>query len=265
MEAQDDSPESQVPAAPLPAGGTQGRVAHAGAEIWWASYGSGAPVVLLHGGLGNGEDWGNQVSALVEAGYRVVLIDTRGHGRSTRDARLFTYELLAADVLAVMDGLSIYSVALAGWSDGAIVALILAMKSPARVTRVLAFGGNMDLSGVKDFSPAEPAVAQAFARAAQAYARLSATPANFAEFSRAIGEMMRTQPDYRAADLAAICVPVTIVFADGDEFIKREHAEYLARSIPAAELVVLSDATHFAPLQKAEQFNAALLAFLAAS
>jgi len=74
--------------------------------------------------------------------------------------------------------------------------------------------------------------------------------------------MMKTQPNYSANDLAEIRVPVTIAQSEDDEFIKREHAEYLARSIPDAELVVLPGVTHFAPLQRPDQFNNAMLAFL---
>ena len=67
--------------------------------------GSGSPVILLHGGLGHSGNWGYQVPALVGSGYHTVLIDSRGHGRSTRDAQPFSYELIACDVLAVMDAL----------------------------------------------------------------------------------------------------------------------------------------------------------------
>ncbi len=72
-------------AAPLPATADQGYVEHAGARIWYAAYGSGAPVVLLHGGLGHSGNWGYQVAALVDNGFRAILIDSRGHGRSSRD------------------------------------------------------------------------------------------------------------------------------------------------------------------------------------
>ena len=74
--------------------------------------------------------------------------------------------------------------------------------------------------------------------------------------------MQRTQPNYSADDLAQILVPVAIVHSEHDEFIKREHAEYLARSIPGAEFIYLPGVSHFAPLQKPEQFNHAMLAFL---
>ncbi len=83
----------------------QGFLEHDGARIWYATYGSGYPVILLHGGLGNSGNWGYQVPALTQSGYRAIVIDSRGHGRSTRDARPYSYDLMAGDVLAVMDAL----------------------------------------------------------------------------------------------------------------------------------------------------------------
>src|ERR1051325_10465823 len=68
----------------LPATSNEGYVENDGAQIWYASYGIGSPVLLLHGGLGNSRNWGYQVPALVENGYKAVVIDSRGHGRSTR-------------------------------------------------------------------------------------------------------------------------------------------------------------------------------------
>ena len=81
-----------------------------------------------------------------------------------------------------------------------------------------------------------PLLDRCFSRHAKDYARLSATPDQFDAFCEAVGLMQKTQPNYTAHDLAAIRVPVTIVQSEHDEFIKREHAEYLARSIPGAEL-----------------------------
>src|SRR5437764_1843616 len=112
-------------AAPLPLANDCGYVEHDGARIWYATYGSGVPVILLHGGLGHSGNWGYQVPALVSAGYRTVVIDSRGHGRSTRDLRPYRYELMASDVLAVMDALHLEKAAVVGWSDGACIALIL--------------------------------------------------------------------------------------------------------------------------------------------
>src|SRR5437660_5567867 len=88
-------------AAALPVADDEGYVEHDGARIWYASYGTGTPVILLHGGLGHSGNWGYQVPALVSRDYRCVVMDSRGHGRSTRDERPYTYELMASDVVAV--------------------------------------------------------------------------------------------------------------------------------------------------------------------
>src|ERR1043166_6554552 len=104
----DDLREFEAPgAAPLPAPTQEGYVEHDGARIWHTSYGSGPTVILLHGGLGHSGNWGYQVPELLRSGYRVVLIDSRGHGRSTRDARPFSYELMASDVVAVLVALGV--------------------------------------------------------------------------------------------------------------------------------------------------------------
>jgi pimeloyl-ACP methyl ester carboxylesterase len=248
-------------AAPLPITNDHGYVETEGARIWYATYGSGMPVILLHGGLGHSGNWGYQVPALVRAGYRVVVIDTRGHGRSTRDARPYSYELLASDVSTVMKGLELAKASLVGWSDGACTALVLASKAPTQVAGVFFFGCNMDPSGTQEVA-FTPVIGRCLHRHRQDYARLSATPDQFDEFFEAVGLMQRTQPNYSRQDLAEISVPVTIVHSERDEFIKREHAEYLARSIPNAKLVNLHQVSHFAPLQRPELFNNAILAFL---
>src|SRR5258705_11442179 len=102
-------------ATPLPVPNDQGSSPNEDARIWYSTYGAGPPVILLHGGLGHSGNWGYQVPALVHAGYRVVLIDSRGHGRSTRDARPYTYELMGEDVLAVSDVLHVERAHMVGW------------------------------------------------------------------------------------------------------------------------------------------------------
>jgi pimeloyl-ACP methyl ester carboxylesterase len=189
------------------------------------------------------------------------VIDSRGHGRSTRDTRPFKYDLMATDVLAVMDCIGIERAALIGWSDGAIIALIVADQVPERVSGVLFFACKMDPSGIKPFEPT-PALKRCFGRHGKDYATHSATPDSFRDFVEAVSQMQQTQPNYSTSDLARIRVPVRIVHAAHDEFIKSEHAEYLARSIPNASLAILPDVSHFAPLQRPEQFNAELKDFL---
>jgi pimeloyl-ACP methyl ester carboxylesterase len=246
---------------PLPPTKEESFVENDGAHIWYAAYGSGPAVILLHGGLGNSGNWGYQVPALVGSGYRVIVIDSRGHGRSTRDERPYSYELMASDMIAVMDGLQIEKAAFVGWSDGACTALILAAQSPERVAGVFFFACNMDPSGTKEFV-FTPIIQRCINRHIKDYEQLSSTPDKFNEFSDAVGLMQRTQPNYLADDLAQIRVPVAIVHSEYDEFIKREHADYLARSIPNAGYIFLPDVSHFAPLQRPEQFNNVVLEFL---
>ena len=143
----------------------------------------------------------------------------------------------------------------------AVIALILADTTPERVAGVFYFACNMDPSGTKEFEFV-PTIQRCVARHVKDYAQLSATPDQFDEFSEAVGLMQRTQPNYSPEDLARIHVPVEIVHSEHDEFIKREHAEYLARTIPNAEFIYLPNVSHFAPLQRPDQFNAVMLTFL---
>jgi pimeloyl-ACP methyl ester carboxylesterase len=246
-------------AASLPVPNESGYVSHEGAKIWYSSFGAGPPVLLLHGGLGHSGNWGYQVPALLENGYRAVIIDSRGHGRSTRDARPYTYELLASDVLAALNHLRIKMAALVGWSDGACTAVILAATAPTRVGGVFYFACNMNPSGTKNPFDPSPLLDRCFARHTKDYAELSSTPDQFTTLFEDVGLMQRTQPNYSLHDLAAISVPVVIAQAEHDEFIKREHAEYLAQSIPNARYHFLPGVSHFAPLQKPSQFNAAIV------
>jgi pimeloyl-ACP methyl ester carboxylesterase len=257
----DELKHFEAEGATLPEGGTSAYVDNDGAHIWHSSFGAGEPVILLHGGLGHSGNWGHQVQPLVDAGHQVVVVDSRGHGRSSRDERPYSYELMASDVFAVMDALGLRKAAIVGWSDGACIGLIMADQQPQRVSGVFFFACNMDPSGTLPFE-ATPVIDRCFGRHVKDYARLSATADQFKDFTDAVGLMQRTEPNYTAADLGRIRVPVAIVLGENDEFIKRDHAEYLARSIPDAELVILPGVTHFAPLQRPELFNGAVLRFL---
>lgn len=248
-------------APPLPAGGEAGYVDWEGARIWYGLYGRGSPVVLLHGSFDNSQDWGYQVRALTEAGYSAITIDSRGRGRSTLGTKPLTFELLAGEVLAVLDALAIDRSAFVGWSDGAIIALTLAMTRPARVGAVFAFGVIADLGGLKEFEPS-PVLDRAFGRAKRDYARLAPAPDSFGTMAREVNRMDESEPNYSARDLVRIRAPVAIVMGEKDEFVRPEHTDYLAAAIPNAERVILPGVSHFAMLQRPDEFNRAMLAFL---
>src|ERR1700744_3612380 len=118
-----------------------------GIKIHYAIYGHGSPVIFLHGGLANTDYWGNQVPALA-AHHTVILMDSRGHGRSTRDARPYGYDLMADDVVALMDVLKIPKADVVGWSDGGVLGIDLAMHHKDRVGKVFAFAANTVTFGV---------------------------------------------------------------------------------------------------------------------
>jgi pimeloyl-ACP methyl ester carboxylesterase len=248
-----------TPSLPMP--DKSGHAPVNGISIWYATFGSGPPVILLHGGLANSNYWGNQVPALAKS-HRVIVMDSRGHGRSTRDSQPYGYTLMASDVIGLMDYLAIPQAAIVGWSDGAIIGLSLAMSHPNRVSRLFAFAANSDPSGVKDVTKS-PVFTAFIARAKKEYQALSATPTEYKKFVDEISTMWMTQPHWIASDLGAIKVHTWIVDADHDEAIERPNTEFMAGAIPDAGLLLQPEVSHFSMLQAPEQFSDDILRFLA--
>ena len=228
-----------------------------GTSLYFAQFGEGPPVLLLHGGLANANYWGHQVAAPVER-FSVTVIDTRGHGRSPLTSRAFSYRTLADDVAAVMDLLDISAAAIIGWSDGGIVGLQLAVDRPDRVSRLFAFGANSSLDGLNANGP-RTAVFQSFSQRCRAeYAQLSPQPERWPQLIAGLRAMWRSEPNFTRQMLAGIKLPVTISAGEYDEIIKRDHTEQMARTIPGARLVIQPRVSHFAMLQDPVQFNRAL-------
>jgi pimeloyl-ACP methyl ester carboxylesterase len=217
--------------------------------------------VLLHGGMGNSDNWAYLLPDLLAAGYRVVTVDSRGQGRSTRTEEPFSYRRMAEDVRTVLDTLGIDKAAIVGWSDGADTGLVMAEETPDRVAGLMFFACNVDSTGTKPFVYT-PVIGRILTQNRRDYAALSSTPEDFDTVFEAVGLMQRTQPEYSAEDLVRIDVPVTVVLGEHDEFIRREHLEYLAATLPDARFELLADVSHFAPLQRPEVFNKAVLGFL---
>ncbi len=248
------------PTPTLPAAVKSGYAPVNGIKIWYAEFGHGAPVVLLHGGLANANYWGLLVRALAPH-YRVIVMDSRGHGRSSRDGRPFGYDLMAADVLALMDYLKVEKTALIGWSDGAIIGLDIAMHHPDRLTKLFAFAANSDPSAVKNVDKS-PVFTAFIARARKEYEQLSPTPKEYDAFLQQIEKMWATQPHWAAAELHTIKVPTWIVDADHDEAIKRDNTLFMADNIPDSGLLIQPQVSHFSFLQDPAQFDGDVLHFL---
>jgi pimeloyl-ACP methyl ester carboxylesterase len=251
-----------LPPTPPPiAGEHTGHAKVNGISLYYAVIGHGPPVVLLHGGLANSDYWGLQVKALAPR-HMVILMDSRGHGRSTRDARPYGYDLMADDVVGLLDTLHVPKADVVGWSDGAILGLDLALRHPDRVGRIFAFAANTQTSGVQDNVEKNPTFARYIARAGGEYAHLSQTPKDYPAFVAQISKMWETEPNWTDAQLKSIRSPVLVVDGDHDEAIKRAHTEYIAATIPGAGLLILPNVSHFAFLQDPVQFNEAILHFL---
>jgi pimeloyl-ACP methyl ester carboxylesterase len=232
-----------------------------GAEIYYAIYGSGKPLILLHGGLGNTDYWGGQIAAF-SARYKVINIASRGHGRSTRDDQAYSYHLMASDVLAVMDILSIKKASIVGWSDGGNIGIDIAINNPDRLVKLFALGANFNPSGVKPTVETDAVFGAYVERAAADYTRLSKTPKQFDEFVAQISEMWAKQPNFTPEQLKSIRAPVAVALGEYDEAISLEHTKQMASLIPGSTLILLPNLSHFAMWQDPEGFNAAVLKYL---
>ena len=233
-----------------------------GIKIHYAIYGQGSPVILLHGGLANTDYWGNQVPA-VAAHHTVILMDSRGHGRSTRDARPYGYDLMADDVVALMDALKIPKADIVGWSDGGILGTRprAAPQGPRR-QGVRLRRQHRDLGrrrGRREESdlrrlhrPRGPRIRRAFGDA-QGIRRLRRPD------QQDVGgpaQLDRRRSSRRSTRRSSSSTATTT---------RRSSARTPStspRPFPHAGLLILPNVSHFAFLQDPDQFNFAILHFL---
>jgi len=219
------------------------------------------PVILLHGGFISSDYWSFEVPLLSKT-HKVIIADSRGHGRSTMSDQPLSYNLMASDVLLLMDYLKIKKVSIVGWSDGGIIGLILAIKYPERVNKLFTFGTNYNLSGYKTESSDTTMSALFMARVQANYRKLSPTPDNFPGLMKALGKMYSTEPDLKPVEIETIKAPTVIAYGQYEQFIKPEHFQNLADLIPGAKLVMLSNVSHGGPLQDPSHFHQAVVMLL---
>lgn len=239
---------------PLPPAVESGHIDVGDADLYYAVYGRGRPVVLLHPGLGHADYWANQIGPLSQE-YQVVVVDLRGHGRSTASDRPFTYRLLADDILVVIRKLNLKKPAIVGWGDGAIVGLELARRHPGRVGKLIAFGLTYDVSGQQPGVDQAPTFVEYVHRATADYERLAPKPQDFDATFRKLEALWAAEPHYTAKQLAAVKTPVAILAAEHDEWAQLAHMQAAAGLIPDSQLLLLPAVSHFAPWQAPKQFN----------
>ncbi len=252
--------ELPEPAA-LPQAAKTGTAPVNGIDMYYAVYGSGPNVLLIHGGLGYADVWGAQVADLAKD-HTVIVAESRGHGRSTRNADPYSYDLMSSDYLALLDYLKVDKTAIVGWSDGGIIGLDIAIHHPERLTRLFAHAANSKIDGVIPTVMENKTFAAYIEHAGEVYKKISPTPTEYDAFVTQISNMWATQPNWADEDLKKITTPTAIVLGDHDEAISREHTDYLAKTIPGAELIILKDASHFAMLQDPNGYNKAVRDFI---
>lgn len=221
-------------------------------EHHYIEQGEGFPLILLHG---NGEDlcyFVHQMEPFAKR-FRVIAIDTRGHGQTPRGDAPFTIRQFAEDLLAFMDGQRIEKAHIVGFSDGGNIAMVFALAHPERVERLILNGANLDASGVKRSIQVPIEIGY---RIAGLFAKKRPEARKKAEM---LG-LMVNDPNVKPETLAQIQCP-TLVIAGSKDMIKEEHTRLIARSIPGAELVILPG-NHFVANQNPDAFNEAVLRFL---
>ena len=214
--------------------------------------GEGFPLLLLHG---NGEDvsyFAHQMEPFARH-FRVIAVDTRGHGQTPRGEAPFTIRQFAEDLLAFMDRLAIEKAHILGFSDGGNIAMLFAMMHPERVEKLILDGANLDTSGVKWKIQFQIEIGY---RIAKLFARKSPEARKNAEM---LG-LMVNDPNVKPEELARIQSP-TLVMAGDKDVIKDGHTRLIAQSIPGAELAIIPG-THFIANQNPGPFNEAVLRFL---
>jgi pimeloyl-ACP methyl ester carboxylesterase len=251
-----------LPAPPaLPAAASDGTVEIEGAQIYYARYGKGDPVVLLHGGLGSSAHWGFQLPALVDR-FEVITIDSRGQGKSTLGTAAVTYDQMALDVVAVLDKLGLKKASVVGWSDGGEVALKLGIASPDRVDRLFVFAANYDASGSKSRTGPSPTFTGYYLRCKKEYEQLSTDGVTYKALIEALRSLWHDSTGITKDQLRSIKAPVMMADGDRDEVIELDQIIEMSRLIPNAQLVVFKDASHFAMWQDPDAFNRAMVHFL---
>ena len=221
-------------------------------ELHCEETGSGEPLVLLHGNGEDGTYFTHQIAHFSQR-FRVLALDTRGHGKSPRGEAPFTIRQFARDLLAFLDARGIERAHLLGFSDGGNIALVFALAHPERVGKLVLNGANLNTRGVK--RSVQVPIELGY-RMARLFAGLSAK-------ARANAEMlglMVNDPNVAPEELAALTAP-TLVIAGENDMIREDHTRLIAERIPNARLAFVPG-DHFVAAKNPAAFNREVERFL---
>lgn len=223
-------------------------------ELNYYEQGNGFPLILLHG---NGEDmtyFTNQVDCFSRV-FRVIAVDTRGHGRTPRGEAPFTIRQFADDLKCFMDAHGLEKTHILGFSDGGNIAMCFAMKYPERVEKLILNGANLFPRGVKAYAQI-PITLSYYA------ARLFAKKSPEAKVQTELLGLMVKDPYIQPEELAQIYHPTLVIAGDRD-LIKESHTKLICDSLPNGQLAIIPG-DHAVAAKNPEAFNAAVWAFLTA-
>lgn len=240
-----------------------GYVEIGGMRVWHQVSGAGDPVVLLHGGFATASSFAAQTPALIDAGFRVHVPERRGHGHTPDVDGPFSYAAMAADTVAYLDLIVGRPAHLVGWSDGAVVALLVALQRPDLVRRQVLIGQYYNLSGRVPNSQLDAFLAapETIGFLRQGYDPISPDgPEHFEVVHAKLMAMFEREPQLDLAELAAVSAPTLVVQGDRDE-VTVEHSLAVVAALPDARLAVLPG-THALPLESPGLLNALLISFL---
>jgi pimeloyl-ACP methyl ester carboxylesterase len=231
-----------------------------GVRTWYDEHGDGEPLVLMHGGLVDSRFLEPNLGPLAER-FHVYTPDRRGHGHTPDVDGPITYQLMADDTIAFLEQVVKGQAALVGHSDGAIVAMLVAMQRPDLVKRLVLISGGYDKSG--EAAPdTEFDSAQVVPFLGPAYGEVSPDGEDhFPVVVDKIGEMFRNEPHVDVSELARITARTLVMYAD-DDLMTLAHAVALYDALPDAELAVVPGTSHFLTQEKPHLVNALLVDFL---
>lgn len=214
--------------------------------------GQGQPLILLHGNGENYDYFEHQISFFSDD-YRVIAIDTRGHGKSPRGEEPFTITQFAEDLHDFMDDEGFEKAIILGFSDGGNIAMEFALKYPERVEKLILNGANLFPKGVK---PLYQWPIEIGYRIAKLFAKKSEKAKQNTEM---LG-LMVNEPQIEPAELSRLTMPVLVV-AGTKDMIKESHTRLIYKSLPNAQLSIL-EGDHFVANKNPEAFNKAVAEFL---
>lgn len=222
---------------------------HDSVKLYYEVYGSGDPLLLVHG---NGASIGSFKAQIdhFRKRYKVIAMDSRDQGKSGDSPDEITYEKMTDDLAALVDHLKLGPVNVLGWSDGAIEALLLGIRHPAKVKKIAAMAANLNPSD-QAFCPEAVALIKPMIDSMPAAEKETPEGKRTLKVTR----MMLDHPHIDAKELEAITAP-TLVLASDHDMIRDEHTVEIYHHIPNSQLCIFPNSTHFVPYDDPALFNA---------